>query len=313
MPVDPTQDPEFMKAAPHEQMAYLTQTDPEFAKASPQDQMGYLMHIRGLSPSIAGPSTNSQPVQTTGEEYMQQARNRQSYTGPGAPPRSTPLPPDVNEKYNAALGAGAAIPAAVMGGISAAPAVRPVLKQAAKAVPYVAASEAINYARQNLPGGKYIPPGAEMLPLFMSGGKEEPAPQKPVPIPPSVEDLQMAAKESPYQVVQLGGAKTPAVAGKDPFSGPRAPVQMEPATSTTIDSHGYHGDSQTMTVQFKNGKVYEYRGVPQQIYNQYQQSESQGSFFSNNIKGRYQTRLLGQVKPTPGQQVRQALQQRGQQ
>ena len=259
---------------------------------------------------------------------------------------------------------------------------------ALKAAPYVAASEAINYARQNLPGGKYIPPGAEMLPLFMSGGKEEAEPtpkgtkappikwnpetqqpefapppvkwgqpesvpqsaapppvkwapnQEPVAAqtpPPAVrwpqamepqqtatapppirwadkapaqalEDIKTAAAESPYQVqnIPTAGVKTPAVQGADPFSGPRTPP-MESAQSTTIQSHGYHGDSQTMVVQFKNGKVYEYRGVPQQVYNQYQQSESQGSFFANNIKGRYQTKLRGTVAPPPGQQVKQAL------
>src|SRR5271165_7139663 len=56
MPVDPTTDPDFMSAQPHEQMAYLSHVDSDFAKASPQDQLGYLMHIRGLSSNISGPA-----------------------------------------------------------------------------------------------------------------------------------------------------------------------------------------------------------------------------------------------------------------
>ena len=38
---------------------------------------------------------------------------------------------------------------------------------AVKAVPTIAAMEGINWARKNVPGGKYIPPGAEWLPVFL--------------------------------------------------------------------------------------------------------------------------------------------------
>jgi hypothetical protein len=48
-------------------------------------------------------------------------------------------------------------------------------KAAVKMAPYVAGSEAIGYARRNLPGGKYIPSYAELLPWFMGGGKGEAA------------------------------------------------------------------------------------------------------------------------------------------
>ncbi len=40
-------DPEFLKANPQDQAAYLKQVDPDFAKATPRDQAAYLMHIRG--------------------------------------------------------------------------------------------------------------------------------------------------------------------------------------------------------------------------------------------------------------------------
>lgn len=116
------------------------------------------------------------------------------------------------------------------------------------------------------------------------------------------------ALDSGYKVVKIGGPKPPAVQGNDPYAGPRVPP-MEPAQSTTISHHGYHPDSQTMMVQFKNGKVYSYSGVPKEVFEGYRNSESQGSYFSQNIKGRYTTAFRGTVaaKPTPGQKVTQAL------
>lgn len=409
---DPTLDPDFMKAAPHDQMAYLAHTDPDFAKASPQDQMGYLMHIRGLSPSISGPGKAAAPqMQPSNLATALGSDNGPSsaIANPQQPAEQFALNnPDQQGKFLAASAVGATGAAAPY----AAPFVAPIAKAGMnliKAHP-IATMAAIEAAKQ-LPGtaGKIAGHIPSWLPLMAGSPEPEPSPTSAPPLrwnpeaeaapgvsappvkwnpqtqqpelaaPPPVrwpqtaepqqtsaapppirwadkapsralEDiktqatvgtaagavrdteimaqlgrdhpewtlsqrLQEAAKianpsASPYQVVQLGGAKAPAVQGSDPFSGPRAPAQMEAAQSTTIQSHGYHGDSQTMTVQFKNGKVYEYRGVPQKVYNQYQQSESQGSFFSNNIKGRYQTRLLGAVKPTPGQQVSQNLGER---
>ena len=79
-----------------------------------------------------------------------------------------------------------------------------------------------------------------------------------------------------------------------PAYGPSSPT-MEPAQSTTVDLHGYDPAARTMTVQFKNGNVYELKGVPQEIWNNYKNSESQGSYYQQNLKGRYETRLVGRV------------------
>jgi hypothetical protein len=88
--------------------------------------------------------------------------------------------------------------------------------------------------------------------------------------------------------------KLPNQSVKEPYSGPRTPT-MEPAQSGTIAQHGYHADSSTMVVQFKNGNVYELRGVPPEVYDAYKNSESQGSFYQQNLKGRYTTNFRGKV------------------
>jgi hypothetical protein len=72
MPIDPTTDPDFMKASPGDQIQYLRASDPDFASASPQDQMGYLMHVRGGSGSQQQPSAwqvLTQPTEKTDAEY----------------------------------------------------------------------------------------------------------------------------------------------------------------------------------------------------------------------------------------------------
>lgn len=97
------------------------------------------------------------------------------------------------------------------------------------------------------------------------------------------------------------------IAKGNPYAGPRTPSSMEIAQSTNVGLHGYDPNSQTMLMQFKNGRVYEYRGLPQEVYDQYRTAESQGSFFANNIKGRYVTNFRGTVKPTAGAQIRQVL------
>lgn len=118
----------------------------------------------------------------------------------------------------------------------------------------------------------------------------------------------------PVEQAVAGEVVNPVPAGQlpiakgNPYAGPRTPPNMEVAQSTNIGLHGYEPNSQTMLVQFKNGRVYEYRGVPQEIYDAYKTDPaSQGSFFAQNIKGRYETNFRGTVKPTAGAQVRRAL------
>jgi hypothetical protein len=98
------------------------------------------------------------------------------------------------------------------------------------------------------------------------------------------------------QNIPLPTMKPTAAATVDPYRTQLMP-KMQPGTSTTIEAHGYNPNTQEAVVHFKNGGVYKYKGVPQEVYNQFQNSESQGSFHANNLKGRYVTEKIGQVKP----------------
>lgn len=142
--------------------------------------------------------------------------------------------------------------------------------------------------------GRVVAPVAA-LGLALAGGrnaKPDPAAKSgealaSIPAPKSA--AEPAAQTS--QPVQVG--KLPAESG-DPYAGPRTP-DMKMVDSTNLQKAGYDAKSQTMVVEFRNGRVYEYRGVPKEIYQQFNESESQGSFLSRNIKGRYQTNYRGSV------------------
>jgi hypothetical protein len=63
-------------------------------------------------------------------------------------------------------------------------------------------------------------------------------------------------------------------------------------TSSAIQSIGYDPDSQTLEIEFKTGRVYQYLGVPQDEHDAMMNCESQGKYFNANIKGRYSEVIL---------------------
>lgn len=57
--------------------------------------------------------------------------------------------------------------------------------------------------------------------------------------------------------------------------------------SSNIKSIGY--DSGSLEVEFHSGGIYQYRNVPEPIYNAFMRASSKGSFFDQNIKDKYLT------------------------
>lgn len=72
-----------------------------------------------------------------------------------------------------------------------------------------------------------------------------------------------------------------------------APVMAEESAlqdveSTLVQAVGYDSATQTLTVKLvTDGSVYEYFGVPQEVYDQFLAAESKGNFFAKNIKNVY--------------------------
>jgi len=61
----------------------------------------------------------------------------------------------------------------------------------------------------------------------------------------------------------------------------------KPVSSSNLRSIGYDLKSQTLEIEFHDGSVYQYFGVPESIYNALMSASSHGSFFHRHIKDRF--------------------------
>ncbi|MCY4107830.1 MAG: KTSC domain-containing protein [Chloroflexi bacterium] len=60
-----------------------------------------------------------------------------------------------------------------------------------------------------------------------------------------------------------------------------------PVNSSSIAEIGYDESSQTLEVQFRNGRVYQYFSVPGQVANELMDAGSHGQYVNQHIKGLY--------------------------
>lgn len=61
----------------------------------------------------------------------------------------------------------------------------------------------------------------------------------------------------------------------------------EPVSSTSIAAIGYDDDSEVLEVEFVSGSIYRYRGVSQDMFEDFRQAPSKGAFFNQHIKDAY--------------------------
>jgi lysyl-tRNA synthetase class 2 len=64
---------------------------------------------------------------------------------------------------------------------------------------------------------------------------------------------------------------------------------MPVAQSSHLQNYEYDPNTQTLTVEFQNGAVYNYAGVPVTEYNDMVQSGGAGTYFWAKIRYRYPT------------------------
>ena len=62
-------------------------------------------------------------------------------------------------------------------------------------------------------------------------------------------------------------------------------MKMVPVASRSIAAIGYENGA--LRISFRNGSLYEYRGVPAQVVQALLCSASKGSFYARFIKGRW--------------------------
>ncbi|MDZ8236174.1 MAG: KTSC domain-containing protein [Nostoc sp. ChiQUE01a] len=66
------------------------------------------------------------------------------------------------------------------------------------------------------------------------------------------------------------------------------PIAMLPVSSSMAAAVGYDRDEQILQVEFQNGAIYQYLGVDEDTWEDLHASDSIGSFFNQEIKGRYE-------------------------
>lgn len=63
--------------------------------------------------------------------------------------------------------------------------------------------------------------------------------------------------------------------------------------SSNVASIGYDEASSTLEVEFQSGAIYQYYGVPQNIYEQLMQAPSKGQFINAYIKNAFPYSRVG--------------------
>lgn len=70
-------------------------------------------------------------------------------------------------------------------------------------------------------------------------------------------------------------------------------MQRQKVKSSDILSIGYSSDLNILEIEFiKNGKIYQYLDVPENIFLSIMSASSHGRFFNRFVKNKYKFRLL---------------------
>ena len=64
-------------------------------------------------------------------------------------------------------------------------------------------------------------------------------------------------------------------------------MDRQPVQSSNLVSVGYDASSQTMEIEFRDGRVYQYFDVPGSVFDELVVAASAGSYFHHNIRGVY--------------------------
>jgi hypothetical protein len=64
-------------------------------------------------------------------------------------------------------------------------------------------------------------------------------------------------------------------------------MDRQSVSSSNIASVGYNPDSETLEIEFLNGRVYEYYNVPHFMHERLMEASSVGIFFNAEIKNSY--------------------------
>ena len=64
-------------------------------------------------------------------------------------------------------------------------------------------------------------------------------------------------------------------------------MKRNPVTSANLASVGYDATSRTLEVELRNGRVYQYSDVPQEVYEGLVSADSVGRYFISRVRDQY--------------------------
>jgi hypothetical protein len=64
-------------------------------------------------------------------------------------------------------------------------------------------------------------------------------------------------------------------------------MEMTRVNSSNVESVGYDEDSSTLQIEFKNGTMYQYFDVPEDVFIGLRDADSVGRYLAARIKGTY--------------------------
>ena len=75
------------------------------------------------------------------------------------------------------------------------------------------------------------------------------------------------------------------------MASPKRPKRTR-VKSSVIAAVGYEAQRRRLEVEFHNGRVYAYLGVPASVYEELVTAESVGKFFNDGVKPHYEAELV---------------------
>jgi hypothetical protein len=67
----------------------------------------------------------------------------------------------------------------------------------------------------------------------------------------------------------------------------------ETPLSSNIARWSYDASSKILRVEFRNGRIYEYLGVPRDVADEGEAAPSAGTWLAESVKGRFEYRRVG--------------------
>lgn len=69
-------------------------------------------------------------------------------------------------------------------------------------------------------------------------------------------------------------------------------MERQHVRSSNIVAIGYQAEIAVLEVEFLNGSIYQYHGVPLDVYDGFMHAASKGQYLNARIKGRFQFRQV---------------------